>query len=418
MNTMSTERVYFALAAMVLACPFGVFADNWPGWRGPNGDGISQEDNLPVRWNRDQNVRWRVELPEAGNSTPIVWENRVFVTQPMQEGKRRTVICFDRLTGQRLWQAGVDAVEMEPTHRTNPYCSPSPVTDGERVIAWFGSSGLVAFDFDGNELWRRSLGSVNHVFGYGASPVLQSDLCFLNFGPGKREFAVAVNKKTGEIAWQHDAPRPIQTADGGRDIYGMWSTPLVVDNQVIFCFRDEIAALDPDTGQAIWTCNGIGPQTKASPVAGEGVVIAVGGMDSSSLAVRLGGEGNVTRSHVLWKYPQAKSRLGTGVIYDGHFYTNRRNGLIECIEIQTGNVVWQKRHAGPGRTADTWSSLTLADGKLYAINQSADVFVVAASPNYELVATNSLAEHTNSSVAASQGNLFIRTHESLWCIGD
>ncbi len=183
-------------------------AENWPGWRGPHGDGISAESKFPTHWSRQDNVRWKVALPEAGNSTPIVWGDRVFVTQAMDAGKRRTVLCLDRRTGKRLWQSGVDAPEMERTHETNPYCSPSPVTDGESVFAWFGSAGLVAFDFDGKIRWRRPLGKIDHVFGYGTSPILHGDLCILSFGPGSREFAVAVSKKTGEIVWQFDAPRP------------------------------------------------------------------------------------------------------------------------------------------------------------------------------------------------------------------
>ncbi len=395
-------------------------AANWPQWRGPRGDGISDETDLPTHWNREENVRWRAALPEPGNSTPVVWENRVFVTQPMAGGERRTVICFDRESGTRLWQSGVDAKEMERTHRTNPYCSPSPVCDGERVIAWFGSSGLVAFDLDGDELWSCDLGPVDHVFGYGGSPVLHGDLCFLNFGPGESEFAVAVNKYTGEIVWQWDAPRPnIPNPRGGdQDVYGMWSTPIIVDDTVVFCFRDTITAREPQTGLERWICNGVGPQMKASPVAGEGVVVALGGMHSSTVAVRVGGTGNVTDSHVLWRNQQAKSRLGTGVIHEEHLYANRSNGVVECIELRTGMGVWQKRQSGAGETNDTWSSLLLADGKIYAINQSADVFVLAASPEYQLIATNSLGEHTNSSIAASQGNLFIRTHDALWCIGD
>ena len=406
------------VSALVAATNREAASENWPTWRGVNGDGILQEGRAPTKWDRETNVRWRVELPEPGNSTPIVWEDRVFVTQPVEDGRRRTLMCFDRLTGAKLWHSGLDAVEMEPTHKTNPYCSPSPVTDGERVICWFGSTGLVAFDMDGEQLWQRPLGQVKHIFGYGQSPVILGDLCFLNFGPGTREFAVAVDKKTGEVVWRYDAPRPAVPADNGRDIHGMWSTPIVAGGAIIFCFRDAIIGFEPATGRQLWICHGLGPQMKASPVAGEGVVVALGGRDSSSLAVRLGGTGDVTDTHVLWRYPQARSRLGTGVIHDGHLYANKRNGLIECIDLRTGEVIWEKRHSVPGNSSDTWSSLTLVDGKIYAMNQAADVFVLDASPEYNLVATNSLAEHTNSSVSASPGNLFIRTHEALWCIGE
>jgi outer membrane protein assembly factor BamB len=270
---------------------------------------------------------------------------------------------------------------------------------------------------EGNELWRRPLGKVNHIFGYGQSPVLHGDLCYLNFGPGEREFAVAVNKRTGEIVWQRDAPRSDDVPEDGKDIYGMWSTPIVADGAIVFCFRDSVIGFDPETGEQIWTCHGLGPQMKASPVAGEGVVVALGGKDSSSLAVRTGGHGDVTRSHVLWRVDQARSRMGTGVIHEGHLYANRRNGVIECMELKTGNIVWQKRHSGAGSNPNMWSSLTLVDDTIYAINQGSDVFILDASPSYNLISTNTVGEHTNSSVSVSQGNLFIRTHDSLWCIG-
>ena len=405
--------VLIVVIALVSSAPAWA---NWPTWRGPAGDGIATESNAPTNWSPQDQVRWKVDLPEPGNSTPIIWGQRVFLTQPMNAGKQRTIICFDRLSGEKLWQEGVDAVEMEPTHRTNPYCSPSAVTDGEHVIAWFGSNGLVAFDMHGNLQWQRPLGSVKHVFGYGASPIIVGDLCFLNFGPGEREFAVAVNKRSGEIVWKHDAPKPKNPPGDGRDIHGMWSTPLMTDDGVIFCFRDTIVALEPETGKPVWTCHGLGPQTKASPVAGDGVLVVFGGRDSATLAIRLGGRGDVTDTRVLWRYPQAKARLGTGVIHDGHLYANRRNGVLECVELQTGSVVWEKRPRGNGPTVDTWSSLTLADGRVYAMNQSGDVFVFKASPQYELIATNSLDQHTNSTVAIAHGDAFIRTHETLWCL--
>jgi len=419
LSMIAAHRQRTALLVLALTPCTVSMAENWPSWRGPRGDGSSTESELPMRWSRDDNVRWRTELPEPGNSTPIVWEDRVFLTQATDGGQRRTVLCLDRKSGKRLWQSGVDAQEMEPTHQTNPYCSPSPVCDAEQVIAWFGSAGLVAFDHEGNQQWQRELGKVEHVFGYGASPILHGNLCILNFGPGTREFAVAVDKTNGRIVWRFDAPRPPGSAPspGGSDIHGTWSTPIVVDNQLIFCFRDEVSAFEPTTGKRLWRCGGLGPQMKTSPVAGQGVVVALGGRDSSTLAVRLGGSGDVSQSHLQWKYPRANSRLGTGVIHGGHLYANRRNGVIECIELETGNVVWDKRHRGKGNTGDTWSSLFLGAGRIYAINQSADVFVLEAAPDYKLLATNSLGEYTNSTVVGSQGNLFIRTHEALWCIG-
>ena len=415
--------IHFSCMLIALACARVASAENWPSWRGPTGNGISTETDLPIEWSRQNNVRWRAELPEPGNSTPIVWGDRVFITQQMDGGKRRTVLCLDRVTGQQLWQSGVDAVEMEPTYETNPYCAPSPVTDGERVIAWFGSSGLVAFDMDGKELWRLPLGRVDHVYGHGSSPVVYGDLCFLNFGPGSREFAVAVNKTTGDIVWRYNARLPLKKASENIrgiqwDIFGTWSTPILVDEQVIFCFRDQVTAFEPTSGKQIWTCKGLGPQMKPSPVVGEGVLVALGGIASSTLAVRLGGKGDVSQSHRAWIRSGDPDWLGTGVIHRGHLFVTKTNGIVKCIELESGKIVWQNRLSGSSGRPDTWSSLFLADGKIYVLNQSADVFVIEASPQYQLIATNSLGEHTNSTVVGSQGNLFIRTHEALWCIGE
>jgi outer membrane protein assembly factor BamB len=172
-----------------LVC-FSVRAANWPAWRGPLGTGVCEEKNLPVQWNATNNVKWRVRLPERGNSTPVVWGERVFVTQPV--GERRTLMCFNRTDGKLLWQSGVATQDKEPTHGTNPYCSASPVTDGERVIVSFASDGLYCYDFAGKEVWRRTdLGQQIHIWGNGSSPVIYGDLCFLDFGPGETTYLLA-----------------------------------------------------------------------------------------------------------------------------------------------------------------------------------------------------------------------------------
>ena len=192
--------------------------------RGADGNGICRETNLPSRWSTNENVRWRVPLPDRGNSTPIVWSNRVFVTQAIEREKRRTLMCFDRRAGKLLWQRGPIWTDKEVTHPDNPPCTPSPVTDGERVIAWFGSAGVYCFDFDGRELWRRDLGPQKHEWGYASSPVLYLDFCFLNFGPGQRSFVIALEKKTGATVWQRDAPTLGANAKwtdfGGQDAAG------------------------------------------------------------------------------------------------------------------------------------------------------------------------------------------------------
>ncbi|HVR35659.1 MAG TPA: PQQ-binding-like beta-propeller repeat protein [Methylomirabilota bacterium] len=401
---------------LLVLCGLSVpaMAANWPTWRGPDADGITSEKNLPVEWSRTENVRWRVSLPEPGNSTPIVWGDQVFVTQNI--GNERSLLCLDRRDGGELWRRGVTVTGQERTHETNPYCAASPVTDGERVVSWFGSGGLVAHDLSGNELWRVDLGRHDHQFGYGGSPVLHGDVCILNFGPGAREFVVAVNKRSGEEVWRVSSSTP-----GEDDIYGMWSTPFVARtdgrSEVVVALRDYFAGLDPQTGEELWRCDGLGIQAKSSPVAGGGVVVMSGDMRSAELAVRLGGSGNITETHRLWTRTPAKRRVGTGVIHDGHLYSVQTGGIADCVDLKTGEYVWEERLRGPSANNAVWSSPVLSDGHLYVLNQSGDTFVYRAKPAFEQVGVNSLGERSNSSVVVSDGNLFLRTHEALWCIG-
>ena len=281
-----------AAALMVSLAAMNLSAANWPAWRGADGDGLCTETNVPLRWSPTENICWRTPLPEPGNSTPVVWNDHIFVTQNI--GSRRSLMCFGRARGDLLWTAGVEVTARERSWHENPYCSPSPVTDGQRVICWFGSGGVVAYNFAGQELWRLDLGRHDHQYGYGSSPVLHGDLCFLNFGPGEREFVVAIDKYTGRELWRAVSPAP-----GRDDTLGTWSTPLLTTfagrPQLVVALRDYLAALDPKTGKELWRCTGLGPQAKTSPVAGEGVVILSGDVQSAELAVKLGGGGRCDR---------------------------------------------------------------------------------------------------------------------------
>ncbi len=392
----------------------GVSAADWPAWRGPAGTGVSVEKDLRADWSTARAPRWRTPLPEPGNSTPVIAKGKIFLTQ--SEGTRRNLLCMDRADGKLLWKAGVGVTAEERTHKTNPYASASPVTDGERVIVWFGSGGLAAYDFAGKEIWRTDLGRHDHRFGYGGSPVIHGDLCLLNFGPGVREFLVAVDKKSGKEVWRHSSPVP-----GADDVLGTWSTPLIVEHQgrveLISALRGELAGLDPKTGKLLWSVNDWGLQAKASPVAGDGVVVLSGDFEpkTSEVAVRLGGAGDVSKTHVLWRKTPSRVRVGTGVIQNGYFYGSRTGGFADCIELESGKVVWDERLAVKGRNSPIWTSPVLADGKLYFINQGGDVFVVRAGPQFELVATHSLGETCNASPAISDGAIFLRTHQALWC---
>lgn len=409
---------------------------NWPQWRGPAGSGKTTTNSVLTDWGPDQNVKWRVELPEAGNSTPIVWGNRVLLTQPLSDSKQRALICLDRESGRELWRQSVTYAEPEASHNTNPYCSASPVTDGERVIAWFGSAGLICWDLDGKELWSRDLGRQEHMWGYGSSPILHGDLCILNFGPGSREFLVAVDKKTGETRWQvgslDDAAERefsgpendgnANDANSGKDrserLRGSWNTPIIVEvdgrSELVVVFPRRVSAFEPSTGKQLWTCGGAGPLAYASPMESDGVIVALGGYNGASLAVRAGGRGDVTATHRLWHKPRDGGWLGTGVADEGAIYICDIGGVISCLDVQTGDELWKQRSDGGG----TWSSITqTADGLMYLLTKSGATTVFRPDRDSLVkVSENELKETTNASVVVAGNDLFIRTDQALWSL--
>jgi outer membrane protein assembly factor BamB len=394
------------LAALPFCC-LVASAGDWPAWRGPLGTGVCDEKNLPTVWGTNQNVRWRVALPEPGNSTPIVWGDRVFVTQPV--GDRRTLMCFQRSDGKLLWQAGVTTREQEPTHKTNPYCSASPVTDGERVIASFASDGLYCFDFAGKELWRRTdLGRQIHMWGNGASPLLAGNLCILNFGPGITNYLLAVDKRTGRTVWRHDEPTTYgqpNPATRSPNYIGSWSTPVLMNNQLLMSWPHRLAAYEPATGRELWSSAGLSPLCYTSPIHGDGIAVAFSGFGGAALAVRAGGER-------VWSHPRSPQRIGSGVVHDGHIYIHNGTGSAMCLDLRTGATNWIENLPGGAN----WSSVMLADGNCYTLNQQGNGCVFKASPTFALVAINRLGEPSNSSIVPSAGELFIRTHKALWCI--
>ncbi|MHA3770044.1 outer membrane protein assembly factor BamB family protein [Verrucomicrobiota bacterium sgz303538] len=398
-------------------------AENWPAWRGPKGDGVTSETNLPLHWSATENVKWKIDLPERGNSTPIVWENRVFLTQA--QGQRRTVMCVDRKDGKLLWQEGPTWSEPERTHNTNPTCSSSPVTDGERVIAWFGSAGIWCWDLNGKELWHVDLGKQDHEWGYGSSPVLHGDLCILNFGPGPRSFLVALNKKTGQEIWRKDVPpATVPEGPGAPQGYsGAWSTPVIVNTgsrtELIASMPGAVRSFDPQTGKELWHSDGLNPLSYSDPLVADDVIVGMGGFGGFALGVKTGGSGDVTATHRLWQEKRSAQRLGSGVVKDGLIYMVNEPGIIQCIEPKTGKVRWQERPQVPGGRASTWSSLLLSGDRLYLETQASDTLILKAAPTFEQLAVNTLGDGlSNSSVVASNGELFIRTHKHLWCIGE
>jgi outer membrane protein assembly factor BamB len=417
-------RTKFFFPATVLAAFVGSsvgHAANWPAWRGPAGDGITTETELPLTWSATENVGWKTELPERGNSTPIVWGDRVFVTQA--EGSRRTILCFHRRDGKVLWQQGPEWKTPERSHATNPPCSASPVTDGERVIAWFGSAGVWCFDNAGQQLWHVDLGVQDHEWGYGSSPMLHGDLCILNFGPGPRSFLVALDKKTGKEAWRFDVPSP-ETMEGpgaAQKYLGSWSTPILVSSggrkELVAALPGALWSFDPTNGKPFWHCNGLNTLTYADPLPAGNVVVAMGGFGGYAMGVKLGGMGDVTATHRLWLEKRSAQRIGSGVVKDGRIFMINEPGTVQCIEPDTGKILWQERLKPETGNSSSWSSLLLSGDRIYAVTQRSDTIVFRAGASFEQLAVNSLNDGlTNASPAVSDGDIFLRTHKHLWCI--
>lgn len=392
-------------------------ADNWPAWRGPTMNGHCRDKNVPTQWSPTENIRWKTPLPGPGNSTPIIWGQRILITQALDKGKQRAVMCFDRKTGSKLWEQTIAYAEKETTHDTNPYCSASPVTDGERIFVSHGSAGVVCYDFEGKLLWRRDLGKFEHVWGNAASPILYGDLVILNCGPGERTFLLAMDKQTGLDVWKVDEPGG-NFGEKNSEWIGSWSTPAILKvndrDELIMTWPEEVKAYNPRTGALLWTCQGLGKLVYTSPLATPEVVVAMSGFHGPFLAVRPGGSGDVTESRRLWreadKIPQ---RIGTGVIIGDHVFIANENGTLQCLEWKTGKTAWTERLDG-----NSWGSLVYAEDKLFVTNLEGETFVMAARPDFAVLSRNRLGERTLASIAVADGDIFIRTYRHLWCIGN
>ncbi|MHB0955135.1 MAG: outer membrane protein assembly factor BamB family protein [Pirellulaceae bacterium] len=394
----------------------GLRAEDWSGWRGPRGDGHSADTGFPLQWSATEHVRWKVGLPGPGNSTPVVAGECVFVSCASNEGRTRSLLCFQRESGNKLWQKDIEYAEEEPSHPTNPYCSSSPVTDGQRVIVWHGSAGLHAYDFAGALLWSCDLGKFQHVWGNGSSPVLYRDIVILNAGPGLTAFVVALDKQTGVEVWRREFPDMVSTKID--EFRGSWSTPVLASqNQqdlLLVSLPLRLVALDPLTGSDVWSCEGLGKLTYASPLPSSEAIVAMSGYHGPALAVKPGGQGDVTQTHRQWIHEETPpQRVGSGIIVDGHVYILNEPGIAWCIELSTGEILWRQRlGSGP-----SWSSMCYADGRIYVNNMEGTTFVL--QPDHSectVLAKNELGEQMRASLAFSQGQIFARTYENLYCL--
>ena len=412
---------------LLLVCVFSPsLAGDWPGFRGPTGQGTSDERGLPTEWSADKNIVWKVKLPGAGASSPITLGQRVFVTcysgfaldtkEPgKQEDLRRHVLCFDRAMGKLLWSKEFEPVL--PEHKYSGegayhgYAASTPVTDGERLYVFFGKSGVYCFDLDGKELWHVIVGKGINGWGSGASPMLYKNLLIVNASIESNAL-IALDKMTGKEVWR--APK----------INSAWGTPVVVHVpaptkggpggvELVLSMAGRVAGFDPESGKELWKADGHKGYVCPSVVTKDDIVYALGG-NGTSLAIRAGGRGDVTETHVLWRMSKGPN-ASSAILHEGHLYWANDGGIVHCQEAATGKIVYQQRLPDVQRI---WPSPVLADGNLYYVSQVKGVFVVKAQPKFEVVANNVLdGARSNASIAISNGQLFLRNDEFLYCIG-
>jgi len=420
---MSLKVWCLSTVLLSLVCVPDLDAADWPRFRGPAGAGVSLETGLPVEWSATRNVAWKAPLPGPGASSPIVLGGRVFLTSydgygvsETSPGKpddlERRVLCLDREDGRVLWNKKVKSVlpaqPYEGFLTEHGFASSTPACDGERLYVFFGRSGLLAFDLDGRQLWQADLGSGKNGWGSATSPVLYDDLVIVNAFVESRSL-VGVNKTTGEIAWRLEG------------LARSWSTPALVETaagktELVISMQGALWGVDPKSGKRLWTCRGIDDYVCPSLVASDGVVFAIGGRRGAALAVRAGGRGEVSDSHLVWE-AKAGSNVPSPVFYNGHLYWVDHRGLAYCLDAATGEIVYRQRLPQAGRV---YASVIEADGRLYAVTRERGTFVIAARPQFELLAHNDLSPDAslfNASPAVSGGHLFLRSNEALYCIG-
>jgi outer membrane protein assembly factor BamB len=469
-------RTRILVAVALLPCGFAAAcrADDWPQFRGPHGVGISNEANLPTEWSADKNVAWKVKVPGYGWSSPIVWGDRVFLTTavsdkqqppvagmggpfakgggfgngpkadfPPKSGKgfppkgmggfpggfggkppdavyRWELHCLDAKTGKTVWKrVAAEQKPKTPINPTNTYASETPVTDGERVYAYFGMTGVYCYALNGDLVWKKDLGSYPTFFGHGsgASPALDNNRLFIQCDNEQKSFLVALDKRSGDELWRVT-----------RDERSTWSTPLVwntKDRSVVVCLGQKVRGYDPANGKLLWEMGGLEGQHIASPIAdSQYLYVGAGGIMSRRkplVAIRASAADDITlrtgqtaNDHVAWAIDKAGPGMSTPLLHDGYLYVLDQNQeLLNCYDAKTGKSVYRERLASArGFTSSPWAY----DGKVFCLDQQGRTFVVQAGSDFRVLGENDIQERCWSSPAIANGALFIRGVEHLYCI--
>ncbi len=414
-------------------------ADNWHQWRGPTANGVSESADPPITWGENENVKWKVAIEGNGTSTPIIWDDKVFVLTAIKTGEKDTsipdpqdqpktnffdikrpnevhafvVLCLDRDTGQELWRdTAATKIPHEGAHNDNDFASASPITDGNRIYCWFGSAGLYCYSLSGQKLWGRDLGEVpvGSSLGEGCSPVLYDDkLVIVRDHNGQSSIAV-LDATTGETLWQQD-----------REEGNAWATPLVVRHsgktQVITAASNFVRSYDLNTGELIWQCSGLTGNATPCPVLDGDYVICMSGYQGyAAMAIPLTETGDLSGSEkIRWSISRGTPYIPSPILYDGLlFFSQSNQSILTCLDSATGEIAF-----GPERIGDLsniYASPVGAAGRVYTTGRGGNTLVIKRSPRLEVLSTNQLEERFDASAAVAGKQLFLRGAKHLYCL--
>ena len=452
---MKRQIVCIALMlAVFMIAGFMQAQENWPHWRGPHHNGISDSTSLPTKWSSTENIVWKTPLPSWSAATPIIWGDRIFITSPsnpepiteqpaqkppeqkQQQRRRRRpsldpggpklfLFCISKKDGKILWKRELD--DKNQIHRKQNDATPSPVTNGKHVWVVTGTGKVTAFDMDGKQIWKKDLqqeyGAFGHNWGYGSSPLLHDGSLIVEVLHGMKtddpSYIVSFNAETGKIQWQQERP-----TDAQRESPDAYTTPVLLKHegktQIVISGGDYVTGHDFNTGKEIWRASGLNPLKRSNyrvvptPIIVDGLIYAPT-RKKPLLALKVGGAGDITESHLVWKYEGSGAPDVPSPVCDGkYFYMVDDRGLVTCLDSKTGTVIW-----GPETTTEgiVSASPVLSDGKLYILNEKAVTSIVSVGSEFQLLATNELdGTYTLASPAVSGSQLFIRTSTHLYCI--
>ena len=382
----------------------------WARWRGPSGQGLVDGKGYPDTWSGTDNVVWKVPVPGSGNSSPIVWRDQIFLTTASNDGSQASILAYRRSDGQRLWEAVVPAGAPDRPHNKNGYASATAATDGQRIYTSFGGRGLLAVDMSGKQVWHTPIGRVENYHGPAGSPLLYKNSVILYQDQRSGSFVAAFDRATGKQMWK--TPRDAQVG---------WGTPIairVVDHdELIVHGQNRVVAYNPDTGAELWRCGGSTFEVIPTPVVGYGMLFCASGRAGPTLAIRPGGKGDVTSTHVAWTTPRGSPFVPSPILFGDLLYTiNDMQSIVSAFDARTGTSLWQGRLGVATREGFSASPVAF-DGKVFFTNDDGETFVLRAGKTFDLMHVNRIGERTLASPALVDGRWYIRTAQHLFAIG-